>query len=284
VYVFGDRLYEVGDILTDNVPNSCTRALVQFNGLQNVAGASGTWGRFSHVWTSDGRVYGVGDNSNGQLGLGNTTTAAGAREIVGFNLLGAPAAAGTTVLSLDFESPLPASVSAGTAQRVGVQNFAGLGRSGNQFGGNLLRSETGSVVTVTLTNLPPHSSIDLAFLFAAIDSLDGVGSPPAGDYLKITLDGTTLFREAFANATPSQIQSYLPPPGVELARRVDLGFTGPGSFYTDSAYDMGADPRFQRIPHTAPTLTLTFTIEGAGIQDLNDESWGMDNLRISVNP
>jgi hypothetical protein len=68
-----------------------------------------------------------------------------------------------------------------------------------------------------------------------------------------------------------------------LARRVDLGFSGPGSFYTDSAYNMAIDPRFQNIPHTAATATITFVMEGPGIQDLGDESWAMDNLRISVN-
>ena len=93
-----------------------------------------------------------------------------------------------------------------------------------------------------------------------------------------------IFRESFANATTSQVQTYLPPPGVELARRVDLGFEGPGSFYTDSAYDMGADPQFQLIPHTASTLTLTFEIESSALQGLNDESWGIDDLRLSLNP
>ena len=160
---------------------------------------------------------------------------------------------------------------------------SGLGPAGNQFGGSMLRSPTGNTVTITLTNLPPHSSINLAFLFAAIDSLDGAGAFPGGDYLKITLDGTTIFREAFANAVADQVQTYIAPPGVELARRTELGFTA-GGFHTDSAYDMGADPQFQLIPHTASTLTLTFEIESLVLQGLDDESWGIDNLRISLNP
>jgi len=98
----------------------------------------------------------------------------------------------------------------------------------------------------------------------------------------VTLDGVSVFRESFANALPSQIQSYAPPPGVELARHVDLGFTGPGSFYTDSAYDLGADPVFHNLAHSGTQATFTFQIEGVGIQDLNDESWAMDNLRVSV--
>jgi hypothetical protein len=94
-----------------------------------------------------------------------------------------------------------------------------------------------------------------------------------------------VFRESFANATTDQVQSYVPPSGVELARRVDLGFSGPGSFYTDSAYWMGGEPLFRRIPHTASSVTITFRIESTGsLQDINDESWGIDNLRILVGP
>jgi len=100
-------------------------------------------------------------------------------------------------------------------------------------------------VTLSLTGLQEHTAINLGFLFAAIDSLDGTGSFPSGDYFKVTLDGKTIFRESFANATTSQIQSYVPPPGVQLARYKDLGFSGPGSYYTDSAYDMNSDPVFQ---------------------------------------
>lgn len=88
-----------------------------------------------------------------------------------------------------------------------MQGYAGLGAIGNQFGGTFLRSSTGNQVRLTLTGLPAHRTISLEFLFAAIDSLDGAGTYPAGDYFKITLDGTPIFREAFANALPTQIQA-----------------------------------------------------------------------------
>jgi len=154
---------------------------------------------------------------------------------------------------------------------------------GYQFGGSFLRSATGNTVTLTLQGLPSHTELNLGFLFAAIDSLDGSGAFPSGDYFHITLDGQTLFRESFANADPSQIQSYVPPPGVELARHQDLGFGGPGGWYTDSAYNLAADPRFMHIAHSGSTASFSFLIEGQGIQPLSDESWAMDNLLVSVN-
>ncbi len=187
-----------------------------------------------------------------------------------------------TVFSCDFENGLPAEINAGAATITGVQGYAGLGPTGNQFAGSFLRSETGNTVTLTLSNLPPHNVLHLDFLFAAIDSLDGAGAYPQGDYFRIDVDSQTVFREAFANALPSQTQTYVSQPGVELARHVDLGFSGPGSFYTDSAYYLGGDPFFGSIAHSASTLTVAFVIEGPGIQPLNDESWGIDNLEVHL--
>lgn len=191
-------------------------------------------------------------------------------------------AAPIQVFYSDFDGALPAEIAPGTATLTGVQGYSGLGPAGNQFGGNFLRSATGNTVTLSLTNLPTHNTISLEFLFAAIDSLDGTGTFPSGDFFKIVFDGVTLFSESFANATPSQIQSYAPPAGVELARRVDLGFSGPGSFFTDSAYNLGADSRFANFAHTGSTATIEFFIFGEGNQSLDDESWAIDNLRVSV--
>lgn len=214
----------------------------------------------------------------------NTIWSSGFRRgamILGVAALSASAQA-ATVFSTDFESALPASINAGVATLTGVQNYAGLGPTGNQFGGNFLRSPTGNVVTLTLTGLPTHNALSVGFLFAAIDSLDGTGSFPSGDFFRIDVDGVNRFRESFANATDSQIQSYVAPAGGELARKQDLGFTGPGSFYRDSAYDFNVDTRFQNFAHTASSVTIAFSIEGAGIQDLTDESWAVDNLRVTA--
>jgi hypothetical protein len=197
-------------------------------------------------------------------------------------LASAGAAHAQLVFSSDFETTPPAALNVGTATLTGVQGYAGLGQAGNQFGGQFLRSATANKVTLTLNGLPAHDALSVQFLFAAIDSLDGTGTFPAGDYFRIDSDGVTAFRESFANALDSQVQSYVAPAGVELARKVDLGFGGPGGFYRDSAYDLGADPRFQHFAHTGSSLTLEFWMEGVGLQTLDDESWAMDNLRVTA--
>ena len=190
-------------------------------------------------------------------------------------------AASVTVFSTNFNIVLPAEINAGTAQLAGVQGFNGLGPSGNQFSGNFLRSATGNTVSLSLTNLPTHDTISLSFLFAAIDSLDGTGTFPQGDFFKIVFDGNTLFSESFANALVSQTQSYVPPNNVELARRQDLGFSN-GFFFLDSAYNFGADPVFSDFSHTNSSALIEFFIFGPGNQSLDDESWAMDNLEVSV--
>ncbi len=197
-------------------------------------------------------------------------------------LVAASASHADIVFSNSFDSTVPVAVSAGTAFLTGVQGYAGLGPTGNQFGGQFLRSATANKVTLTLNGLPTHDSLSVQFLFAAIDSLDGTGSFPAGDFFRIDIDGVNRFRESFANATDSQIQSYVPPAGVQLARKIDLGFGGPGGFFRDSAYDLGADPRFQRFAHTGSSVTIDFWMEGEGLQSLEDESWAMDNLSVTA--
>ena len=208
----------------------------------------------------------------------------GVAALIALAACAAAARAESVVFFSDFDGTLPEEVAPGLAERTGVQLFANLGPEGNRFGGSFLRSPTGNGVTLTLTSLPPHGSVALEFLFAAIDSLDGTGSFPSGDFFRITVDGVQVFRESFANATTSQVQSYAPPPGGELARRQDLGFSGPGSFYTDSAYNFALEPALRAIPHSATTMTIEFLMEGPGVQPLSDESWAVDNLRVVLDP
>ena len=63
-----------------------------------------------------------------------------------------------TVFSRNFDGSLPAEISPGAATLTGVQGYAGYGPSGNQFGGNFLRSATSNIVTLTLNDLPTHDT------------------------------------------------------------------------------------------------------------------------------
>jgi hypothetical protein len=275
-------------------------------GAVGVAGASGQSGSTDNAGganTGGAETGGVGGQPTGQggartqpegggagvdsgglggvpaLGDGGALSAAGAAGVGGQG--GAPSES-VVDIGFDDSSTLPANIDPGTAVLTPSQGFEPLGPEGNKFGSTFLRGPTGTVITLTLTDLPPHETLSLSLLFAAIDSLDGEGTFPAGDYFKITLDGVIVFRESFANAIVSQIQSYNPPAEVVLARHQDLGFSGPGGYYTDSAYDFGLDPTLQNLVHTASTATLKFELEGEGVQSIDDESWAIDNIRVTA--
>ncbi len=117
---------------------------------------------------------------------------------------GTASASEVTVFSTNFEEPtVPAQFNAvAPSALTPMEGFAGLGPEGYRFEGNFYRHRTATLVTLTLTDLPPHTELDLEFLFAAIDSLDGTGTFPSGDYFRVTLDGVEIFRESFANALP----------------------------------------------------------------------------------
>lgn len=170
-----------------------------------------------------------------------------------------------------------------------VQGYDGYG-----FGGDFLRNDTGgyddggmgtpgSPTTLTLVGLPPHTSIDINFLLAIIDSWDG-SEPGEGegactdchpDILTVTVDGNTIFSEAFGYNGPV----FEPPPGVLLEESASLGFNPD---FDDAAYDMDLYPAFNEIPHSASTLTVEWFAEGDGWQGGDDESWAIDNLEIII--
>src|SRR4029450_418137 len=80
---------------------------------------------------------------------------------------------------------------------------------------------------------------------------------------------------------------YIAPAGGLLSSGVNLGFSNGGYYYRDRAYNMGVDPTFT-VPHTASTVTLggkLGAIPGPAAnqwQGGGDESWAIDNVRVSV--
>jgi len=203
-----------------------------------------------------------------------------------------------TTYSFGFDSGISSQWS-GITHLESVQGYAGLGSGSNVFSGNFLRNESGGYVStptpsvLTLTGLPAHTSVSLGFLLAVIDSWDGNSNeviehyPVGPDYFNVrVVDGNNIwtFSQTFTNFT-NVSQSYSGPMlgGGPSAR----GFN---ATWLDSAYDMGLDPVFQNIPHTGTTLTVEWFASGAGWQGENalfsythDESWGIDDVRVTLN-
>lgn len=134
-------------------------------------------------------------------------------------------------------------------------------------------------VNVTAGSLPAHSSLNISFLLAVIDSWDGDtgrggANPP--DIFNITVDGVSVFARTFDNFDSTDQTAST---ANLLSFGSDLGF----SSWKDSAYDFTGVNALLNIPHTANSVNIRFFASGAGWQGGGDESFGLDKLLISVN-
>lgn len=113
----------------------------------------------------------------------------------------------------------------------------------------------------------PYNLFTVTFDLFILDSWDGNDTNLGPDRFSVKANGATIFSETFANQHNNQ-----------SARRPDVGpiQLGFDSRYNDSIYRKFA--KDFTIPDTATTIVLNF---GAlGLQGLNDESWGIDNVKV----
>ncbi len=142
-----------------------------------------------------------------------------------------------------------------------------------------------SAVTLTVPDIPAHAEVTIEFDLYINKSWDGIGSA-GNDVWKIQADGSTLLQTTFSNVPLSfwsffsgnWRQSYpgsYPGGNNPLKRGAvesnSLGF----SYFGDSVYHFSFT-----VPHTADTLTYTFT--GSGLEGVSNESWGLDNVRVTT--
>lgn len=179
-----------------------------------------------------------------------------------------------------------------------VQGYSGYGNGANVFSGDFLRNTTTGnpalPTILTLNGLPSHASISLDFLLAVIDSWDGSSSAgnmnSFSDLFNVRVDGVTVFSQGIDEVVLGD--NYLPPADGLVVFKQQLGFsTGPGVGWFDSGYDMGLEPSLQDIAHTASSVTIEWFGSGSGYgigpstgNDGTDETWGIENLRVTVNP
>ena len=93
-----------------------------------------------------------------------------------------------------------------------MQGYAGLGPAGRQFNGQFLRYAAVTITPTTLTvrNLPPHTSVSVKFLLALIDSWDGA------ELMQISVDGVTKFNHWFQLALGDTTDYTPAPPGSAM--------------------------------------------------------------------
>ena len=149
---------------------------------------------------------------------------------------------------------------------------------------------------LSLENLPPHNWVKLAFDLFIIQSWNGnrsaailPGNPflsptepdaTGPDIWRLLADGAKMLETTFSNMNLDQ-QSYplwYPqgdhPPHTGASQVNSLGYAYAG-LPMDAVYSL----QFY-FPHTKPDLLLVF--QALGLQSLENESWGVDNLRIDL--
>ena len=118
---------------------------------------------------------------------------------------------------------------------------------------------------------PDQGQFVLTFDFYPIDSWDGSLTLFGPDHFRVMANNEVLFMETFANGPLMQTFDRSPDVGP-----APLGFA---TQWTDSIYrditipfEFDADGR------------VVFEFRGIGLQQLSDESWGIDNVRVSFEP
>lgn len=158
-----------------------------------------------------------------------------------------------------------------------VQGFAGIGVGSNQFSGNLFRN-TEANPTIgsggTFSNLPLGGSLSFSFLFAAIDSWDGLGAG-GPDRFELVVNGATVYSTSIDNFPGPATSTN---GGTLLSSGSNLGF-GPAF---DSAWDFTNVAGLQNIGYAGTTVTYAFRATGEGWSGGEDESWGTENFRVNL--
>jgi len=147
-------------------------------------------------------------------------------------------------------------------------------------------------VRLTVSDLPPHNRLRLAFNLITIRSWDGSTSAKPGTTTKIGPDqfsvkitgDRTLFSGTFCNHTehgagwqqtyPGVLPQDVYPAGAGAVAQNVFGYSGPAET-TDAVYYLD-----MTIPHDAPAVQFVFAAEG--LQNIRDESWAIDNVTVEV--
>ncbi len=137
-----------------------------------------------------------------------------------------------------------------------------LGRYGNE------------AATLNLSGLPAHDTVEVEFDLFVIDTWDGNATSAGPDYWELWADGARQFRTTFNNhaggaqSYPGEFQSSNP----SYAGAAERGALGYGS---DAVYHIR-----RSFDHIAGTFQLDF--RALGLESLDNESWGLDNVRVRV--
>lgn len=204
--------------------------------------------------------------------------ATAATGIVALASLAGTAAASTLVYSNDFEAATVTGWSNATKGVTPVGNRGFLGEFGNQ------------TVTLPLTSLPGHDAVTLSFDLYIIRSWDGNYTYPGvgPDVWSVgafheEMGEHTLLAASFSaqplshNRAQSYPLAYGDGDSAMYSGAMEVNSLG----YVHLEYSLSAVYHMEfTFEHNENSLDLWFRAQG--LQSLGDESWGLDNVNVSV--
>jgi tetratricopeptide (TPR) repeat protein len=197
-----------------------------------------------------------------------------------------------TATSLPLETPTPEPTATPNTNVIYSNDFEGAVQSewGSEWsnastditpnGQTFLGQFGDDTVSLTLGDLPSHTDVTVSFDLFIIRSWDGSGRGGPDVWDLSMAGGPTLLHTTFANyyderqAYPGAYPGEEHPPGTGAAETNTLGFTYSGN-PSDSVYHLSFT-----LPHSMPSLVLEFS--ASGLEDLSNESWGLDNVEVRV--
>ncbi|MFM6748671.1 MAG: Calx-beta domain-containing protein, partial [Dolichospermum sp.] len=155
-------------------------------------------------------------------------------------------------------------------------------RSTTPSGGrNFLGQFANDTVSLTLNDQRlANTNITLEFDLFIMDSWDGNNIPHGPDQFNLSIaGGNTLLNTTFSNIETDDFPQAYPgstgegdyPAGTGAIEIDTLGYT----FFGDSVYHLS-----YTFPNVSNSIILNFS--GIGLQGIGDESWGLDNISVSV--
>jgi hypothetical protein len=142
--------------------------------------------------------------------------------------------------------------------------------------GSFLGNFGPEAASLSLDALPAHARLAVEFDLYVIATWDGNLESYGPDLFRVDVDGTNVLQTTFSNV-PGTPQSYPDPyPGGDHE-----AFTGSEALVPDIFNAEVARYRIRLVvAHAAPSLQVTFA--ASGLQELTDESWGIDRVRIAL--
>ena len=214
-----------------------------------------------HQYTSNG-VYGVTviASQNGQPAVTNTTSVAITNALEG----------ATREYRADFET-------------AGGGEWSKTTRAITPVGGRRFLGEFSvDTVSLTLTNMAPHSRVRLEFDLYLIRSWDGSVSGFGPDIFRVVVPGvSTLLSTTFSLTDNKQAYPQTYPSSLAWGGAAGAAERGTLGYSYGSSADWGSDAVYRlqfEFQHSSKTLTVNFA--GSGLEGVQNEAWGLDNVLV----